>query len=164
MQKIYNLRVQQDGFVVSLPILLEDAKHSTNLFTMEAKHPNLLGQLGPILLVALAERDGLPSHVCRSCKRRAFTVEKKLHWCQLFILEHHFRFPYLTEGVRYGLSKCSFPGTDRHRSELECNDLHVSIMYSHETRTRFLIPHKKWGVCRCANSRYRGLGMRLSMM
>ena len=57
---------------------LEDAKHATNLFTMEAKHANLLGCLGPIFLVALTENDGLPSHVCRSCKRRAFTVEKKL--------------------------------------------------------------------------------------
>lgn len=74
-------------------LLLEDAKHSTNLFTMEAKHPHLLGQLGPIFLVALAESDELPLHVCRSCKRKAFTVEK-LHWCPLFILEHHFRFPY----------------------------------------------------------------------
>ena len=30
---------------------LEDAKHATNLFTVEAKHANLLGRLGPILFV-----------------------------------------------------------------------------------------------------------------
>ena len=53
---------------------LEDAKHTTNLFTMEAKHTNLLGRLGPLFLVVLTESDGLPSHVCRTCKRRAFTV------------------------------------------------------------------------------------------
>ena len=39
MRKIYDLCVQQDGFGVSLLllplILLEDAKHATNLFTME---------------------------------------------------------------------------------------------------------------------------------
>ena len=40
---------------------LQDAKHATNFFTMEAKHANLLG---PIFLVALTESDGLPSHVC----------------------------------------------------------------------------------------------------
>ena len=71
-----------------------------------------------------------------------------------FILEHHLRFPYLTEGVRHGLSKRNFPGlvsrsqtlagrlrktrTDRHRSQLQCNDPRVSIMYGHETRTRLL--------------------------
>ena len=37
-----------------------------------------------------------------------------------------------------GLSKHSFPGTDRHCSQLGCNDPRVSIMYSHETRTRLL--------------------------
>ena len=116
---------------------LEDAKHATNLFTVEAKHANLLGHLGPIFLVAWTESDGLPSHVCRSCKRRAFTVEK-LHCRQLFILEHYFRFPCLTEGVQHGLSKRSFPGTDRRRSQLGGNDLRVSIMCGHETRTRLL--------------------------
>ena len=129
---------------------LEDAKHATNSFTVEAKHANLLGRLGTIYLVAWTESDGLPSHVCRSCKRRAFTVEK-LHCRQLFILEHHFRFPYLTEGVQHGLSKRSFPGTDRHRSQLGCNDPRVSIMYGHETRTRLLkfpMPHKKVGCLR----------------
>ena len=55
-----------------------------------------------------------------------------------FILEHYFRFPYLTEGVQHGLSKRNFPGTDRHRSQLRCNDPRVSIMYGHETRTRLL--------------------------
>ena len=55
-----------------------------------------------------------------------------------FILEHHFRFPYLTEGVRHGMSKRSFPGTDCHCSQLGCNDPCVSIMYGHETRTRLL--------------------------
>ena len=83
---------------------LEDAKHATNLFTVE-------GRLGPLFLVALTESNGLPLHVCRSCKHRAFTVEKKLHCCQLFILEHHFRFPYLTEGIQHGLSKSSFDST-----------------------------------------------------
>ena len=29
----------------------EDAKHATNLFTVEAKHANLLGRLGPIFFV-----------------------------------------------------------------------------------------------------------------
>ena len=55
-----------------------------------------------------------------------------------FILEHYFRFPYLTEGVQHGLSKRNFPGTDLHRSQLRCNDPRVSIMYGHETRTRLL--------------------------
>ena len=52
------------------------------------------------------------------------------------LLEHHFRFPYLTEpGVRHGLSKRSFPGTDRHRSQLGCNDPRVSIMYGYDQIT-----------------------------
>ena len=89
MRKIYDLRMQQDGFEISLPLCLslEDAKHATNLFTVDAD------LLGPIFLVALTESDGLPSHVCRSCKRRAFKVEK------LYILEHQFRFSYLTEDI-----------------------------------------------------------------
>ena len=102
------------------------------------KHANLLGRLGPIFLVVLAENDGFPSHVCRSCKHRAFTVEKKLYCHQLFILEHHFRFPYLTEGVRHSLSKPTFPGTDCHRSQPGRNNQCVSIMYGHETWTRLL--------------------------
>ena len=140
MRKIYDLCMQQDGlkYRCRFCLSLEDAKHATNLFTVEAKHANLLGRLGPIFLVVLTESDGLPSHVCRSCKRTVFTVEKKLHCSQLFILEHHFRFPYLTEGVRHGLSKRSFPETDRHRSQLGCNDPRVLIMYGHETWTRLL--------------------------
>ena len=39
----------------------DDAKHATNLFTMEAKHANLLGRLRPIFLVALTEAMGMPS-------------------------------------------------------------------------------------------------------
>ena len=101
-------------------------------------------------------------HVCTSCKRRVFTVEKKL-----FILELlEFQVPYLTEGVRHGLSKRSFPGTDRHRSRLGCNDLHVSIMKHGPDHCSFRCPTKKWGVCACASSRYRalfrGLGTRLA--
>ena len=46
-----------------------------------------------------------------------------------FILEHYFRFPYLIEGVQHGLSKRNFPGTDRHRSQLRCNDPRVSIRF-----------------------------------
>ena len=60
-------------------------------------------------------------------------MEKKL-----FILEHHFKFPYLTESVQHGVLKPSFPGTDRYCSQLGCNDLHVSIMYGHATQTRLL--------------------------
>ena len=155
--------IQCTNRVHQIGIPLEDAKHATNLFTVEAKHANLLGRLGPIFLV-------VPSHVCRSCKRRAFTVEK-LHCRQLFILEHHFRFPYLTEDVRHSLSKRSFPRTDRHRSQLGCNDARVSIMYGHETGPdycSFRCPTKKWGVCACANGGYqalfRGLGTRLLMV
>ena len=55
-----------------------------------------------------------------------------------FILEHYFRFPYFTEGVQHGLSKRNFRGTDSHGSQLRCNDLSVSIMHGHETRTRLL--------------------------
>ena len=65
-------------YLCSFCLSLEDAKHAANLFTMEAKHANLLRCLGPIFLVALTERDGLLAHVCKSCKHRAFTVEKKL--------------------------------------------------------------------------------------
>ena len=98
---------------------LEDAKHATNLFIMEAKHADLLGRLGPIFLVALMESNGLPSHVCRSCKRRAFTVEKKLQELHCTAKESMKK---LTEGLRHGLSRRSFPATDRHRSQLGCND------------------------------------------
>ena len=49
MWKIYDLHVEQDDFEVSL--LLEDARHATNLFTVEARHANLLGRLGPIFFV-----------------------------------------------------------------------------------------------------------------
>ena len=134
MRKISDLRMQRKialKYHCRFCLSLEDAKQTTNLFTVEAKHANLLGHLGPIFLVALTESDGLPSHVCRSCKRRAFTVEKKWHCRQLFILEHHFRFPYLTEGIRHGLSKRSFPRSDRHRSQLGCSNPRVSIMYGH---------------------------------
>ena len=41
-------------------LLLEDAKHATNLFTVEVKHANLLGRLGPIFLVVLTESDRYP--------------------------------------------------------------------------------------------------------
>ena len=125
---------------------LEDAKYATNLFTVDAKHANLLGL---IFLVALTESDGLQSHVCRSCKRRAFTVEK------LFILEHHFRFPYLTEDVQHGVLKRSLHGTDCYRSQLGCN------VWSCNTDQITVVsdaPQKKWDACTCANSRYQGPG------
>ena len=57
--------------------------------------------------------------------QHVFSIVSMLYCRQLFILEHHFRFPYLTEGVRHGLSKRSFPGIDRHRSQLGCNDPRV---------------------------------------
>ena len=52
-----------------------------------------------------------------------------------FIFEHYFRFPYLTEGVQHGLSKRNFPGTDRHRSQLRCNDPRASIIIDDIVRT-----------------------------
>ena len=113
----------------------DDAKHATNLFTVEAKHANLLERLGPIFLVALTESDGIPSVATQT---RLFHCEHAVYCRQLFILEHHFRFPYLTEGLRHGLSIRSFLGTKRHRSQLGCNDPCVSIVYGHETRTRLL--------------------------
>ena len=123
----------------------KDAKHATNLFTVEAKH-----HLGPIFLVALMESDGLPSHVCRSCKRRAFTVEKKL-----FILGHRFRFPYLTEGIWHSLSKRSFPGTDRHHSQLGCNNPCVSIINKINDRALTVISlnymHEAWYWPKCVS-------------
>ena len=74
MWKVYDLRVQPKmalKYHCHFCLSFEDAKHATNLFTVEAKHTtnlftveakqaNLLGRLGPIFLVVLTESDGYP--------------------------------------------------------------------------------------------------------
>ena len=56
-----------------------------------------------------------------------------------FILEHHFKFLYLTEGDDTACPNAVFSvRTDRHRSQLGCNDVRVLVMYGHEKRTRLL--------------------------
>ena len=63
MWKVYDLRVQRKmalKYHCHFCLSFEDAKHTTNLFTVEAKQANLLGRLGPIFLVVLTESDGYP--------------------------------------------------------------------------------------------------------
>ena len=53
-------------------------KHSSALFTATALREDLPGRLSRLLLVAIAEGDGLPSHVCRHCRTVAESLESKL--------------------------------------------------------------------------------------
>ena len=117
--------------------LLEDAKHAIH---RGRKHANLLGRLGPIFLVALAESDGKfhrmyvevvsvgPSQWRRSC----IAVN-----CSF--LSTISGFPTLLRAYDTACPNAVFPElTAIDRSQLGCNDPRVSIMYGHETRTRLL--------------------------
>ena len=46
-----------------------DARHASGLFTIQG---------GLIFLVAVTKDDGLPAYVCRSCRGKASSVEKRL--------------------------------------------------------------------------------------
>ena len=53
-----------------------DARHATGLFTVQGELQDLPGRFGQIFLIAATKNDGLPTYVCRSCRDKAFSVEK----------------------------------------------------------------------------------------
>ena len=55
-----------------------DARHSSELFTIQSELEDLPSSLGQIFLVAIIKDNGLPAYVCRSSRDKAFSVEKRL--------------------------------------------------------------------------------------
>ena len=55
-----------------------DGRYATGLFTVQGELEDLPGRLKRIFLVEVMKDDGLPMHICRNCRDKAFGMEKKL--------------------------------------------------------------------------------------
>jgi len=55
-----------------------ESKHSTALFTAAGLSQEWPSRIGELLCVEIVKGDGLPNHICRSCKGRVISIEGKL--------------------------------------------------------------------------------------